>query len=105
MSFEILRMMAQEYADRHKEPQSLPATIDTMAYAYQRICQGEDPWTALGDFSNAWYGYAKHIRPDLIKDPLTRPERETDRKSTRLNSSHGSSSYAVYCLNKKIEIQ
>ncbi|HET7637294.1 MAG TPA: hypothetical protein VFK47_01005 [Ktedonobacteraceae bacterium] len=78
MSFEILRMMAQEYADRHKEPQSLPATIDTMAYAYQRICPGEDPWTALGDFSNAWYGYAKHIRPDLIKDPLTRPEQETE---------------------------
>ena len=35
MSFEILRMMAQEYADRHKEPPSLPATIETMAYAYQ----------------------------------------------------------------------
>ncbi len=66
MSFEILRMMAQEYADRHKEPQTLPATIDTLAYAYQRICQGEDPWTALGDFSNAWYGYAKHIRPERM---------------------------------------
>src|SRR5207245_8884361 len=25
-----------------------------------------------------------------------------DRKSTRLNSSHGSSSYAVFCLKKKI---
>ena len=79
MSFEILRLMAQEYADRHKEPQALPATIDTMACAYQRICQGEDPWTALGDFSNAWYGYARHLRPDLIKDPLARPERETER--------------------------
>ena len=78
MSFEILRLMAQDYADRHKEPQSLPAIIDTIAYAYQRICQGEDPWTALGDFSNAWYGYGKHIRPDLIKDPLSRPERETE---------------------------
>jgi hypothetical protein len=50
MSFKILRMMAQEYADRHKEPLPLPATIDTMAYAYQRICQGEDPWSALGIF-------------------------------------------------------
>src|SRR5207249_8611537 len=28
---------------------------------------------------------------------------ETDRKSTRLNSSHVSSSYAVFCLKKKIE--
>jgi hypothetical protein len=78
MSFEILRLMAQEYADRHKEPQSLPAIIDTMAYAYQRICQGEDHWTALGDFSNAWYGYARHIRPDLIKDPPARPDQETE---------------------------
>src|SRR5207247_10616995 len=78
MKFETLRIMAQDYADRHKEPPPLPATIDTMAYAYQRICQGEDPWTALGDFSNAWYGYAKHIRPDLIKDPLNRPEQETE---------------------------
>src|SRR5207245_7297326 len=26
---------------------------------------------------------------------------EQDRKSTRLNSSHGSSSYAVFCLKKK----
>ena len=67
MKFETLRLMAQDYADRHKEPPPLPATIDTMTYAYQRICQGEDPWTALGDFSNTCYGYAKHIRPALVK--------------------------------------
>jgi hypothetical protein len=78
MKFETLRLMAQDYADRHKEPPPLPATIDTMVYAYQRICQGEDPWTALGDFSNAWYGYAKHIRPDLVKDPLIKPEQATE---------------------------
>src|SRR5207245_4782159 len=29
----------------------------------------------------------------------------SDRKSTRLNSSHGSSSYAVFCLKKKTERQ
>src|SRR6266852_5510697 len=38
--------------------------------------------------------------------PRTRPGRWTaartgDRKSTRLNSSHGSISYAVFCLKKK----
>src|SRR5579871_6232669 len=71
-------MMAQEYADRQQRPPTLPATIDTISYAYQRICQGEDPWTALGDFSNAWFGYARHIRPELIEEPLTRPEQETD---------------------------
>src|SRR5687768_18193522 len=29
------------------------------------------------------------------------PERRQDRKSTRLNSSHGYISYAVFCLKKK----
>src|SRR5207245_3414762 len=29
---------------------------------------------------------------------------ERDRKSTRLNSSHGSISYAVFCLKKKITL-
>src|SRR3989337_3477986 len=29
------------------------------------------------------------------------PEARLDRKSTRLNSSHGSISYAVFCLKKK----
>src|SRR5687768_18274799 len=29
------------------------------------------------------------------------PERAQDRKSTRLNSSHGYISYAVFCLKKK----
>src|SRR5207245_9918712 len=29
------------------------------------------------------------------------PRRKPDRKSTRLNSSHGSISYAVFCLKKK----
>src|SRR5438309_5448070 len=37
----------------------------------------------------------------LLGTPLDRPR---DRKSTRLNSSHSSISYAVFCLKKKIEI-
>src|SRR2546422_1167952 len=35
----------------------------------------------------------------LIHDDL--PARRADRKSTRLNSSHGYISYAVFCLKKK----
>src|SRR2546429_5931889 len=34
-----------------------------------------------------------------------RPVRCTDRKSTRLNSSHGYISYAVFCLKKKNTIR
>src|SRR3712207_8243770 len=42
------------------------------------------------------------------KDPRFNPEPDrrtgfvTDRKSTRLNSSHANISYAVFCLKKKI---
>src|SRR5207245_6570578 len=37
-------------------------------------------------------------RPQLHRNP----QGGLDRKSTRLNSSHGSISYAVFCLKKKI---
>src|SRR5256885_5451881 len=35
-------------------------------------------------------------------DPFAQPMVDTDRKSTRLNSSHLVISYAVFCLKKKI---
>src|SRR5207249_9875446 len=36
-----------------------------------------------------------------VGKPTSSPAPETDRKSTRLNSSHVSISYAVFCLKKK----
>src|SRR5699024_12152618 len=41
-------------------------------------------------------GFFDFIVPDLFE------VKRADRKSTRLNSSHVSNSYAVLCLNKKI---
>src|SRR2546429_4670017 len=35
------------------------------------------------------------------RTPRTESESSSDRKSTRLNSSHGYISYAVFCLKKK----
>src|SRR3712207_8582550 len=40
----------------------------------------------------------KHLK---MKLPLPRRDSITDRKSTRLNSSHANISYAVFCLKKK----
>src|SRR3989449_4849794 len=37
----------------------------------------------------------QHVHPRALE------RREVDRKSTRLNSSHGYISYAVFCLKKK----
>src|SRR5207245_10977278 len=47
----------------------------------------------------AWPVWLGEQEGDPIQ--LLRPAAEEDRKSTRLNSSHGSISYAVSCLNKK----
>src|SRR2546429_5236599 len=47
---------------------------------------------------------AEHDRRDAVGGGQPRPgaeEAERDRKSTRLNSSHGYISYAVFCLKKK----
>src|SRR2546422_7796378 len=40
-------------------------------------------------------------RPDLFRLRARARSRKRDRKSTRLNSSHGYISYAVFCLKKK----
>jgi hypothetical protein len=46
----------------------------TIALAYQAICQGEKPWIAFGNFLNEWFDYAIDQRAQLIADPLTLPE-------------------------------
>src|SRR2546422_9743459 len=54
---------------------------------------------------DAWAGtryYRSPSRRSPSRHPsATRCRAETDRKSTRLNSSHGYISYAVFCLKKK----
>src|SRR5207249_5639977 len=46
--------------------------------------------------------WAVAVMPLLGDDrPVDHPDLEPDRKSTRLNSSHVSISYAVFCLKKK----
>src|SRR5207248_10756073 len=56
--------------------------------------------------AHPFHELAPHDRPDLMHrlvrrpaPPRGRPGR--DRKSTRLNSSHRTISYAVFCLKKK----
>src|SRR5699024_11462362 len=47
------------------------------------------------------YGSRTHLRAGADKSALHQTARLADRKSTRLNSSHVSISYAVFCLKKK----
>src|SRR5687768_18335011 len=64
------------------------------------------PYTTL--FRSALEGFLPHLREACLgsiseifdaEEPYT--PRGCDRKSTRLNSSHGYISYAVFCLKKK----
>src|SRR5438445_3965170 len=52
--------------------------------------------------SGAWIasmgGTERRLHPDFGPNGADQP----DRKSTRLNSSHANTSYAVFCLKKKI---
>ncbi len=47
--------------------------LQTMAAAYTEICQGEDPWIALGNFMNDWFDHAKDRRERLVTEPLVQP--------------------------------
>src|SRR5947199_6451040 len=78
MNFETLKVLAQAYRAQRKKPPRLPKKVQTIARAYTDICTGEDPWTALGNFTNAWYGYAIHIRLELVSNPPIKPEQETE---------------------------
>lgn len=44
--------------------------LQTMSIAFQQICAGQRDWTALGNFMNYWYAYAKDQREALVVDPL-----------------------------------
>src|SRR5437879_7973600 len=48
-------------------------------------------------------GAKKGLSREVIS--LSRPRLPIDRKSTRLNSSHRCTSYAVFCLKKKIRVK
>ncbi len=52
--------------------------VQTIARAYQQICDGKEPWVALGNFRNAWYDYAKDYRAFLVNDPLQEPAQNTE---------------------------
>ena len=44
--------------------------LQTMSITFRQICEGERDWTALGNFMNYWYAYAKDRRAELIAEPL-----------------------------------
>src|SRR5207245_11548001 len=76
----------------------LPALLDLHSFPTRRSSDLPAPQHLRGGF----FFQPRHALRS--SRGLRRPERSAcrgDRKSTRLNSSHGSISYAVFCLKKK----
>ncbi|GHP00800.1 hypothetical protein KSF_108470 [Reticulibacter mediterranei] len=51
--------------------------LQTMQATYQEILEGKRPWTALGNFLNAWYAYHIGDRALLIQHPVQPPAEAT----------------------------
>src|SRR5690349_23737291 len=86
---------------------SLPDVLQLLALGQKTGC------LSIADRSNFGYiyfdkgriCYASIVnRRDRLGDILVKNGKISDRKSTRLNSSHVEISYAVFCLKKKKKI-
>ncbi|GCE48316.1 hypothetical protein EI42_05218 [Thermosporothrix hazakensis] len=49
----------------------------TMKRAFAEICQGVDPWIALGNFMNEWFVYSVDDRSQLVSELIHLPEQAT----------------------------
>src|SRR2546422_7198070 len=72
------------------QPDKLPLKCLTLCIGSRISCCASRTWLLL---DSRVVGFADVIQPNCCQD----------RKSTRLNSSHGYISYAVFCLKKKKE--
>src|SRR3712207_6981485 len=64
------------------------------------ICRGRGGGLGAGSHGEPRGGGGRTLRPDRQVAQASEPH-ASDRKSTRLNSSHANISYAVFCLKKK----
>src|SRR2546429_4270150 len=69
----------------------------TTLFRSARLSIVRDPAEQLGRRPDVVYGGAE----ETVARGIEADEALADRKSTRLNSSHGYISYAVFCLKKK----
>src|SRR5690242_21296910 len=56
---------------------------------------------AIWNVAGSGIGIMEHSHRGKVFDRIIKEAEQADRKSTRLNSSHMSISYAVFCLKKK----
>src|SRR5437667_6901526 len=89
---------------------TLPVTLDEMVYHTRMVARGRQRALVLGDLPFGSYQASPRRAVEsavrLVKEGGAEAVKlegglAIDRKSTRLNSSHITISYAVFCLKKK----
>jgi len=56
-------------------PQASGVQLQTCRRSFEDICAGSDPWLPLGNFMHQFFGYYKHLRPQLVCEPIEVPAR------------------------------
>lgn len=51
--------------------------LQTFQRCYAEIWAGESPWIPLGNMMHQFFGCYKHLRVELVKDPIVLPENPT----------------------------
>jgi len=70
-------MMTREEAatlERNNPVSNNRVRLQTFRRSFEQICQGEDPWLPLGNFMHQFFGYYKHLRPEMVCEPIEVPE-------------------------------
>src|SRR2546422_5935212 len=84
----------------------VPGTVNTSSQADSYVAlpaaaNGVFAGVAAEDFFETGFAFASGTDPSTVNGTTPAAPYNLDRKSTRLNSSHGYISYAVFCLKKK----
>src|SRR5207245_6609320 len=90
----LLAQAVEAYRLAHRLEPWQPRHAFKMGHAYEIAASTLTPLSI--DAQAAWTSAAACYAQAVLRRPA-----DGDRKSTRLNSSHGSISYAVFCLKKK----
>src|SRR5256885_8812028 len=80
------------------------STLFPYTTLFRSHCGFRDDCELLGDIVRGLGEDATHRLVETLQSAPASESAETDRKSTRLNSSHLVISYAVFCLKKKKKI-
>ncbi len=54
--------------------QACDVRLQTFKRSFEEICAGADPWLPLGNFMHQFFGYYKHLRVELVREPVELPE-------------------------------